>query len=93
MERSTGAVPGAVPVSIGNSEVPFPDGDGGELASSEVTEDVTGDSDATADETTGAAPTVTVTVFADVTVTVAFPHPPAAALPVIEDSLLLPPAL
>lgn len=93
MERSTGAVSGAVSVSIGTSEVPFPDGDGGELASSEAMDDVTGDSDATADETTGAAPTVTVTVFADVTVTVALPHPPAAALPVIGNSVLLPPAL
>lgn len=92
MECPTGAVPGAVSFSIENSEVPLPTGTVEELASSEATGDVTGDSDVTPEEPTGVAPTVTVTVFAEVTVTVACPHPPAAALPVIGNSVLLPPA-
>lgn len=92
MDNPTDAVRDAVSGPIGSSEVPYPEGDGEELASSEAVGDVTGDSDATPEEPTGAAPTVTVTVFAEVTVTVACPHSPAAALPVIGDSVLLPPA-
>lgn len=92
VERSPmGAVPWAVSVPIGNLEVPCPNGAGEELASSEATRDVTGDPDGTPEWPTGAAPTVTVTVFAEVTVTVACPHPPAAALPVKGDSVLPPP--
>lgn len=92
MDCPTGAVPDAVSGPIGSSEVPYPEGAWEELASSEATGDVTSDSDATPEEPAGAAPTVTVTVFAEVTVTVACPHPPAATLPVIGDSVLLPPA-
>lgn len=92
VERSPmGAVPWTVSIPIGNLEVPCPDGAGEELASSEATGGVTGDSDGTPEGPTGVAPTVTVIVFAEVTVTVACPHPPAAALPVNGDSVLPPP--
>ena len=57
------------------------------LAFWDATGDVTVGWDAVPEDPALTAPTVTVTVFAEVTVTVAGPHPPLGDFPVIGDSV------
>ena len=93
MDSPEDGVSDAFSVPIGRSAVPVPTTIGtDELASCEATGVVDGDSDFSPDELTWTAPTVTVTVFAAVTVTVAGPHSLMPAVPATGDSVLPPPA-
>lgn len=102
MEIGAGAVPGTDSVPMGRTEVPFAKGTKeAVVASWEAIGVVTGGWDAGPEDPTLAAPTVTVTVFAEVTVIVvatpqpltgAFPVSGELAFPTMGTSVLPPPA-